>query len=607
LAPQAAQAQPTERSVSYDRFDVQIDLLPDGTFTVLETQAVRFDGTFRRAYRDIPLDKVSSITEVTVGEPGRVYQVGANQAGTFSTTRGDGQLRIQWWFPDTTNAVRTFEVRYRVRGGIRVYPGGDQIYWTAIPPGLPGPISSASVTVRFPTDVAPESLMARAYSGGAELQPAAVTSSEVRFEASRLNTGQALDARVQFPHGLTAAETPAWQEDYDRRAAYNSQVRPILNLLLLVGSLALLAGGGVMLFGAWFTRGRDPALGRVAPERETPPSDLPAGVVGVLVDEQADPRVVLATLLDLANRGYVRITQIEDRSLAGSSLDYQLELLKEPVGLRGFERTLLGTLFGSQTEARLSAVKERWRVNVPVYKRDLYREATERGLFPEDPDEVRERWRRRGWQALGLALVGGFLATALLGGAAELIWLPFAALGLLGIALLLTGPKMPRRSKAGAVEAAEWRAFGRHLAELPAGGNGAGETFGRYLPYAVALGVEQSWLTNFEAVGTAAPQWLGGGGPIIIGGPGGWGYFPPGFGGPVAGAGGGQGQPSSESGSWIEGGGRGPGGLEGASGGLAGLLNAASEALSSGGGGGWSGGGGDFGGGGGGGGGGGFD
>ena len=86
--------------------------------------------------------------------------------------------------------------------------------------------------------------------------------------------------------------------------------------------------------------------------------------------------------------------------------------------------------------------------------------------------------------------------------------------------------------------------------------------------------------------------WQGGNGPVIIGGPGWWGY--PGSYGPAAPSAdrSAPGQHHGGPGGLDQASGDISGGLSGASGALADLLNAAAEALSSGGGGGWSGGGG---------------
>jgi len=364
--------------------------------------------------------------------------------------------------------------------------------------------------------------------------------------------------------------------------------------VVLVVSLLILTAGVALVILRWYTAGRDPAVGAAPLEVTSPPSDLPAPLAGTVVDERADLEDVLAALVDLSNRGVVKIVEESNPSLHGSNRDYRLELLEpRALGLHGYEKILLAGLFGGADSVHLSEVKARWTSSGPIFQQQLEAEATERGLFGEDPGVVRRRWRQR---ALALVLGGGvatFLLPALFGSAADLLWLPGLALVVVGLVALVLAPRMPRRTRLGVAEALAWRAFGRHLADPKVGSAADPAAATANLPYALALGVDRSWLDRFERVGSPAPREANGIGPVILG-PGGWGYpggisggFPPGFGGPLGQDAGGASAANPGA----------PGGLDRGSDSLADLLNAASEALSSGGHGGWSGGGGSGGGG----------
>src|SRR5438067_6371575 len=163
-------------------------------------------------------------------------------------------------------------------------------------------------------------------------------------------------------------------------------------------------------------------------------------------------------------------------------------------------------------------------------------------------------------------------------------------------ALVWLAPHMPRRTRAGALAAQRWAAFRRYLTGLATGRDAAQrEEFERYLPYAVAFGLDRAWMERFAAAGAPAPSWYQGGGPVIIGTPG---WYPWGWGGSYGGGYGGDG------GHWGPGGGAGwghggaaPGGPHGfggpqeASDSLADMLGRASDVFSHGGDSGWSGGG----------------
>jgi hypothetical protein len=71
---------------------------------------------------------------------------------------------------------------------------------------------------------------------------------------------------------------------------------------------------------------------------------------------------------------------------------------------------------------------------------------------------------------------------------------------------------MPRKTRQGAEAAARWHAFRRYLASIQRfdqlGAPGpAAEIFDRYLPYAVAFGLDRSWVAAFAAVGPTVTPW----------------------------------------------------------------------------------------------------
>ena len=76
-----------------------------------------------------------------------------------------------------------------------------------------------------------------------------------------------------------------------------------------------------------------------------------------------------------------------------------------------------------------------------------------------------------------------------LGSAMHIAWLPGVALIMLGSACLLVGTAMPRKTQAGALEAARWRAFATHLRKVSRAEKPVSALPPHYLPYAVAFGL----------------------------------------------------------------------------------------------------------------------
>ena len=600
-----AQAQ-ADAPFVWERYDVELVLRPDGTVEVAETQVLAIFGTIRKGFREIPLERVGGITEISVEEPGRPYSRGSDRPYTFAAVHEGDSARVDWWFPPTSNGGRTFILRYRLHDVIRVYEGGDQLYWIAVYADRPAPVRASTVTLRFPSDVSAEQVRLATYAGRNADEARLVDPRTAVFTTTNLPAGRPMEIRAQFPHGLVAARTPEWQSRADLVDWLQTAGRPVVNFLLILATLAITVLGALALTGAWYARGRDPAVGQVPPTLSEPPSDLPAGVVGTLVDERADVQDVVATLVELANRDVIRITEEHDPTLEGSSRDYRLELLRDDeLGLRAYERTILATLFpGDAREVRLSDLKERFVGSIPLFQDQLHAEVVRAGLFHEHPERVRRRYRSIGTALLAVGIVGGAVAVFLLTPYVDLAVLPFVALVVLGVLARWLASSMPRRTRTGALEAARWRAFGRFLREQPeraasAAGPDPTTAVERWLPYAVALGYDQTWVRNIASVGTPPPRWYVpttyggyGGMPNVVIMPSPWGG---GVGGPISprpGHPGGRQQPApvaspEQPGGW----GGGDGGIQNWNVGLADVLNRTAEVLSRGGGSGWSGGG----------------
>ena len=400
---------------------------------------------------------------------------------------------------------------------------------------------------------------------------------------------------MQFPHGLVSAAPPAWQADADRADWLAQTVAPIGTFLSLLLTLGILGGGAAFLFGLWANHGRDPAVGSVPPRLREPPSDLPAPLAGTLVDEVASQKEVVAAVVDMADRGLVQLTDVQTPQLVGSGSDVRIRL---QVGLddarvRGYERALLAALFGSSptvpAEVLLSSVKAQFQSSIPSIDARLYDAVTQQGLFARNPETIRRLWLGIGTAVIMVGIVLAVGAGVALGGAVPIAFLPGAALVVLGVALVVLAGSMPRRTRQGALEAAKWRAFRAFLADASRAERSGTALPPHYLPYAVAFGVDEAFVRHLESVGTPPPAWFG----RSYGGPGGVVFLPGGwYGGPWMGP-----RPHDGGAAQPHDGQPGAGGIaapaapdpQGWSDALAGLLNAASEAMAHGGGsGGWS-------------------
>ncbi|NPV07225.1 MAG: DUF2207 domain-containing protein [Anaerolineae bacterium] len=597
----AASAQ-TGKSFHWNRYDYTVDILENGDMLFEVTMAFSFDsGSFSQGYFSFDMDRLEDVRDVSVFEGERAYTPVSSEREHGYLATVDDQFEVLWWFPPTANAERTFTLRYRVIGGLRIYEEGDQFWWFFYAGDRPGRIDQGTITVRLPGSVAPEEL--RLASNPATVPIEQVDSRTVQARVQGLPANQSVELRVQFPHGLVQARPPSWQAAADRLVDYNERWRPVVELGLLALSILTLVGGIGGVVALWYSRGRDKPVGVVAEYLSEPPSDLRPGLAGALVDEKVDIQDILATIVDLGRRGVLEIEETQQPGFLGigERRDFVYRRLGGGADLSQYESTLVSQLFGQKTEVRLSELKNRFYQAIPRIARDMYEELTQQGFFHGNPEKVRARWQGFGIAGIVLSFVAFLCLSVFISQyAGTFFCLPLAS-GIGFLLLTIVGSAMPRKSEAGAEEAARWQAFKRYLEDIERYDD-LGEKksiFERFLPYAIAFGMEKEYIRKFSRVEAPAPTWYHPYPPVIYGG--GRPYPRETAAGPtpVSQTGGAmpslQGMSNSMSAS-----------LQSMSDGLQSMLNSASSTLTSqprssgSGGGGWSGGGGGFGGGGGG-------
>ena len=545
-------------TVSWDRFDAEIALRDDGTYTVTETQTRRYRGVAGHGWRNIPVVGAVDVSDLTVAElvDGREvpFASGRDRAGTLTARRNGQEARLDWWFEPTTGgeSVRTFRVRYAVRGGLASYSNLTELHWKAVHAdrAAPGDVGASTITVQLPGPVGSGEVRSAIYryrpGSRAGSLPAAgtgwlVDGSTLRFEGGRLPPGEGLEVRVTFPPRLASATPAPWQPaaaPADLRSGAGAGTGGAPGDLLLLGAGIL--GVAAFVKGHRLTRGVD---GRVSPTEGRPPDGavagpvepplaLPPALAGALLRGDAGADGLLATLFDLAERGVLRLRGGASGAGVSGGPGSQRQVgvrllapLDPPAGgppLRPHERALLEAIFGREptpgTEAvlgppKVSGAFARWveqvhspaspavrlRPAVGELSRQVRRELVEAGLW--HAGRPRAAWQGLAAQCGGGALVAWACAQRGLDGLVVVVLLVTAAVG-------VADASAPRPTPEGQWEAARWRAFREHLRggeERGCGGTpraAAGPPVtGRFLAYATAFGCGASWLAGMAAGG----------------------------------------------------------------------------------------------------------
>ncbi len=491
------QAEAKDYVWTHVRLDLHLER--DGALWVEETRSLRFWGNFHFAYIEIGKNKLAGIDQVSVREENQSYREDhSGEPGTFYVSDEVSSSTIRWSF-DYTDEERAFYIRYRLKdaarlGTVSFFSDYDQLYYKAIGAEHDRPMQMAEVYVHIPSGADGSALRVWGYgpepgSGKVEI----LDGQTALLAAAPLYENTGIEVRLLFPIGLIlqpagisrspnsileiVQKEQAEVEVELQRARLLKDLEYVLALLLVVLT-------PLLMFVRWWYKGRELKLPPSTAMISGPPSSLAPAGVEILWHQRATRKGLIATLFDLAHRGYLQMEQV--------GKDYRLTLLKDPdEELKPFEHTLLSVIFVDRSEFNtLSSIASRLPSFLSSLERRTWAYLKPFRFFDGDPPRIRTNYSAVGT----LLLVGGFILFGFFD-----IFVLGASMVVASIFVFAFGLFMPRRTLQGAREMTAWQAFLHYMQELmkqPALKD-ATNIFSEYLPYAVVFGIEKAWADSF--------------------------------------------------------------------------------------------------------------
>jgi uncharacterized protein (TIGR04222 family) len=523
-----ALAQPKEWRI--DNLDAAINVQTSGDAVVDETVTFYFSGNYHFVSRVIPTDNTDGLTDIRVSDQNGNELSQGNGPGTYTVTN-EGSRKVVTVNFDLTDTAATWTFHYVAKSTVQFYDPQDEFWWHVFDAETPVAIGAARATVKIPGSVPPEQMKQLVQTGNS-VQATVTTPapSTMVFQATDIPPYTEFWLGVAFPKGVVKYTWTA-----RRIGAF---VLPKLGLVL-----PILFFLGMLLI--WRARGRDDPSKTYATYVNEPPSDLSPGLVGALIDEKVDTKEVIATIIDLARRGFLEITDVKDDPEGYASPETIFTRTKPLDHLKGFEGMVARSLFDAAhpNQVTTKELRNRFYTHVQPIVAQIYEDVVTAGLFFRNPQRVRVRWIGYGVVvAIVLAVLSFIFSRADIGG-----WGYFAFGSVISVIIVLAfAPFMPQRTATGAQEVRKWQAFRNYLQDLTRFQDmeSARDNFDKYLAYAIAFGVERQWVRRFEGLNVPPPTWyhppifLPTGGPLYHGPMGG------GVGGGFGGGGGGAGGPS---------------------------------------------------------------
>ena len=496
------------KQLRIQKFDSEISVTPDAKVDVTENITFQFKGgPWHGVYRTIPVEYVgpSGLNYSLFLEVRSITDGNGNKL-RFESSRVAQNRKLKIYIPDADNSTQTVVIEYVVSDALRFFDDNDEFYWNVTGDQWEIPIDAASAHIVLPPGAS--NIRANVFTGSFR--------SKGR-EATAEVAGTGVDVITTAPLGIHEGLTVAVA--FDKGAVHEPTSADTFFLYLRSNwALFLPIVAFVLMFWLWWTKGRDPRLRPIAAQYE-PPDKLTPGEVGTLVDNSADMRDITASIVDLAVRGYLLIEEQQKDHLLGltHSKEYVFHLKKSQAEwstLQPHEQALLSGLFSGGNagdSVSLSELHNRFYTSLKGIRDDIFNSLVGRGYYKRRPDSVRSGYIGFGIVA-GVILIWGGTAVARNMGMAPT---SFIVAGILTGAIICGfGWFMPAHTQIGARALEGVLGFEDFLNHVEADRFNrtikTPEMFEKFLPFAMALGVEKNWSNAFKDIYTQPPQWYQG-------------------------------------------------------------------------------------------------
>src|ERR1700681_10517 len=502
------------KELRIENFDAHIVVSSNGTIEVTETIRAHFiGGPWHGLYRSIPVEYMTpqGLNYTLFLDVKRITDGSGHQL-KFDSSRVRHYRKLKIYIPDADNSVQTVSIEYTVSDAIKFFEDHDELYWNVTGDEWDVPIQSAHAQIILPAGAS--NIRATAFTGvyGSHAKDAGI---DIAGNGVEVRT----TAPLPYHAGLTVAVA------FDKGVIQEPTVADVVGRFLRSNwPLFLPVGIFRFMFYLWWTRGRDPRLRPIAAQYE-PPNQLTPGEAGTLVDNSANMRDITASIVDVAVRGYLVIEEVQKDRMLGlmHEKDYNFILQKDFSQwgtLKPHEQALLGGFFTAGKAGdtiSMDSLQNRFYKTLPIMRSGIFESLVSQGFYRRRPDSVRSTYIGAGVVIGALMIWGG----GALGRALGIAPLSFIIGGILSALVICAfGWFMPAHTEQGTRALENVLGFEDFLNHVEADRFNrtikTPQMFEKFLPFAMAFGVEKNWSKAFDGIMTQPPGWYrGGSGPIF--------------------------------------------------------------------------------------------
>ncbi len=311
-----------------DNYDVNIVVNSNNTFDITERMTAYFNVPKHGIFRTIPLsNKIVRLDGST--STNRTQVTNLSVSDEYTTSKESGNYKIQIGSASRTlTGKQTYTIKYTYNLGKDPVSDYDELYYNIIGNEWDTVIGNVTFNITMPKEFDSSKL---GFSSGSQ---GSLDNSKIKYTVNDntisgsydgiLNEGESLTVRCELPDGYFV----------DAGLVVNCNIY----LMFIIPLVAL-----IISFLLWFIFGRD---NRVVETVEFyPPEGFNSLEVGFLYKGKANSQDVTSLLVYLANKGYIKISEYEEKSLFSKSSGFKITKLKDYDGNNANERKFLRGLF----------------------------------------------------------------------------------------------------------------------------------------------------------------------------------------------------------------------------------------------------------------------
>ena len=532
-----------------DKYDVNIDVNENNTLDITETITAFFNVAKHGIYRTIPLKNTITRLDGTTSK-NRTQITNLSVDNEYTTSKEDGNYKIQIGSENRTlTGEQTYVIKYTYNLGKDPMKDYDELYYNIIGSDWDTVIGNVTFTISMPKEFDSSKL---GFSSG---KTGSTNNGKIKYNVSGNKITGSYDGILDIADALTVR--CELDEGYFVGAGLTTSFTTYLMFIIPILFL-------IIFILIWHKYGRDDKV--IETVEFYPPEGLNSLEVGFLYKGKADEKDVISLLIYLANKGYIKITETEEKNSLSKSKSFKITKLKEYDGTNKNEQLFMDGLFKNQNETvKSTALKNHFYITLDRILDNTNNEKNKNIIF--------EKSTLTRTIVLILLIIISVIVTISIptidyGGRESLVlmlilcafYIPFYAVGLFSktplpfrifwlgftifhsalffstlpiidaikteqiylfgfivglscvIGMIIYFKLMPKRNKYGTEILGKLKGFKNFLEtaekeKLEALVNEEPTYFYDILPYTYVLGVSDKWIKNFEIISLQAPSW----------------------------------------------------------------------------------------------------